>query len=83
MSAGALAATEQPGRHDSRVIQYEAIPRPKDLGQIANVVMCQRLLAAINDQQPGINPRGNWLLGDQVPRQFIVILIELAHCNRV
>ena len=83
MSAGALAATQQPGGHHLRVVQHQAIPRPKDLGQIANVVMCERLLAAIDDQQPGIDPRGDRLLGDQVPRQFVVVLIEFAHFHRV
>ena len=79
----ALATAQQPGGHHARVVQHKAIPGPKDLGQIANVVMRQRLLAAIDDQQAGIDPRGGRLLGDQVPRQFVVVLIELAHFNRV
>ena len=83
VSAGAVAATQQPGGHDLRIVQHEAIAGPKDLGQIANVVMRERLLAAIDDQQAGIDPRGGRLLGDQVPRQFVVVLIEFAHFNRV
>ena len=80
MAAGAIAAAQQPGGHHPRIVQHKAIPGPKDLGQIANVMMRQRLLAAIDDQQAGIDPRGDRLLGDQVPRQFVVVLIEFAHC---
>ena len=83
MSARTLAATQQPGGHHPRIIQHEAVAGPKDLRQVANVMMRQRLLAAINDQQAGIDPRGGRLLGDQVPRQFVVVLIEVAHFNKV
>ena len=83
MSAGAITATQQPGGHHPRVVQHQAIPGPKDLGQIANMVMRERLLTAIDDQQASIDPRGGWLLGNQVPRQFIVVLIEFAHFHRV
>ena len=76
------AETDQARRHDARVVQHQAIPSDKDLGQIANVPVGERLRGAIDDQQPGIGPVGNGKLGDQCPRQFVVVLVDLRHARQ-
>ncbi len=50
MAAGALAASQQSGRHYAGIVKHQAIAGPKNLRQVANMVMGQRLLAAIDDQ---------------------------------
>ena len=84
MAAGAFAAAEQPGGNDLRVIQNQAIAGAQQFRQIADVVVRQRLALAVDDQQSSIDARRHRLLGNQMPRQFIVVLVDFAgHSNPV
>ena len=77
--ARAVPAADQPGGHDPRVVNHQAVALPEDFGQIADVLVVQRVGATVHHQQPGVAPANHRRLGNQPLRQIVVVLVQFRH----
>jgi len=79
MSARTRPAADKPGGNDPRVVDHQAIRPVQKLDQVADVLVLQRTIAAIDHQQPGVAAAYRRRLGNQPLRQIIVVVGQLGH----
>jgi len=79
MPARVATTPHQPGRHDPRIVDDQAIASTEDPGQVANVPVLDRLTLAIDDQQTGVRSAGDRGLRDQVFWQIVVVCVQFRH----
>ena len=71
-AAGPLASAEQPGRQHPRVVEDEQIAGSEQVGQVEELAVFQRAVAAADDQQPRPVALGGRFLGDQLRREVVI-----------
>ena len=76
---GAIATADEAGGNDFRVVEDQAVGRPQDFGQIADMTVLDLVARPIDEHQPGVAAFGQRMLGDELARQFEVVVGELGH----
>ena len=71
---------QQPRGNDLRVVQHKQVVRGEKFGELAELVVAERLRSPIHDQHPRGIPLGRGARGDELPGQLeIVIGQQAAH----
>ena len=76
-------AAHQPGGHHAGVVDHDQVAGGEQVGQVANLPVLERAGAAAGDEQPGRRPVGQRLLGDEFPRQVVVVEVGVGHAQIV
>lgn len=79
MPAGGPAAANQPGGQDLGFVQHQGVAGPQQQWQFADVLVGDRAGSPVDDHQPGVDPVGCRLLGDQVLGERIIVLVDFGH----
>ena len=66
-------------RNHPRVVQRQTIPALQKFPQISDMMMGKRTLATINNQRRAFVRDDARRLGNQLPRQVVVVLVNFAH----
>ncbi|MFM1903291.1 MAG: hypothetical protein RLZZ440_1191, partial [Planctomycetota bacterium] len=72
-------STDKPRGHDPGVVDHEQIAGREQVGQIPHLPVLDRLFPPPHDEEPRGRPISEWPLGDQFPRQVVVVEIGVAH----
>lgn len=74
-------SADEPRRHHPRVIHDDEIIRREQVGQVADLAVRERTIHAPDDQESRGGPVSQRLLGDQFPREFVVVEVRVGHAR--
>jgi hypothetical protein len=74
--------TDDPSRHDARIVQHESVAGTKQAWQVANRVMLDRLPGTIQDEQPRTIPLFRRLFRNEFFGKLVRVGIEVVDPRR-